>query len=97
MCLQETKLKDADNSIFTSLWPHCSSIEGAFIAFSGNLGGILSLWDSNKIKVINNFKGDRWIGIYCTIISSSLEYGSAMDMTSKPISNWLGLGLDVGQ
>lgn len=73
MCLQETKLQQCNDLL---VWQCCSNKDVKWLdsPSQGSYGGILCMWDSSKVEVLDSLIGTYSITLHCKTISNSFEW-----------------------
>ncbi|XP_058752710.1 uncharacterized protein LOC131625893 [Vicia villosa] len=96
--IQETKLHSIFKSFTGSFWRN-SNIDYSFLPSCGASGGILSLWNTNSIKVLCSFGGGGFLGVKavwkeevyylvniyspCSLVEKRLLWGKLLSLKSK--------------
>jgi len=83
MAIQETKLELITANVWYQLW--CSEdCDWFFLTSEGNSGGLLSLWNKSKSKLIFTFVGDCWewrpLKKRCYVCLFKMWFGTSMEM-----------------
>ncbi|XP_058726658.1 uncharacterized protein LOC131598027 [Vicia villosa] len=60
--IQETKMENISVSLASSFWKK-PGVEFSFFSSIGAAGGIMSLWDSNTVRVLFSFGGRGYLGL----------------------------------
>jgi len=73
LCIQETKLQICDDFVSASVWgapPHSYS----FWPSVGASGGLLTVWDSDEVKVWDTTTGNHLLMIHGNFVKSNEEF-----------------------
>jgi exonuclease III len=61
LALQESKLGDVNDKLCVHLWG--GDVGWASLPANGRSGGIITMWDNKKGKLISSFQGDGYLGV----------------------------------
>ncbi|MCI10806.1 reverse transcriptase, partial [Trifolium medium] len=62
MALQESKLGVVNNKLCAQLWGG-DDVGWMSVSANGRSGGVITMWDNNKGKLVSSFQGQGYLGV----------------------------------